>query len=96
MNDLRTHYEPQLGRWLIDSPVVLCDAQVERIRLHTLMIQKQRHAGMTPGDRREEVGRSIRALKAGNIVRRPVPKTLEREATVFAATPGTGKIFVGA
>lgn len=96
MNDLRTHYEPHLGRWLIDSPVVLNDAQVERIRQHTLMIQRQRHAGMTPGDKRETVGHSIKALEAGKIVRRPIPKTLEREATVFAATPGTGKIYVGA
>lgn len=96
MTALRTHYEPHLGRWLIDSPVVLNAAQVERIRLHTLMIQTQRHAGMSPGDKREEVGRSIKALEANKIVRRPIPKTLESEATVFASTPGTGKIYVGA
>ena len=96
MTSIRTHYEPHLGRWLIDSPVVLDAAQVERIRQHTLMIQRQRHSGMAPGDRREEVGRSIKALESGQIVRRPIPKPLEREATVFASTPGTGKIIVGA
>lgn len=93
---LRTHYEPHLGRWLIDSPVVLNDAQVERIRQHTLMIQRQRHSGMPPGDRRDMIGKSIAALEAGRIFHRPIPKALEREATVFAATPGTGKIIIGA
>ncbi len=40
--------------------------------------------------------RSSIVLEAGRIVRRPIPKTLESEATVFASTPGTGKIYVGA
>lgn len=96
MTSLRTHYEPHLERWLIDSPVVLDAAQVERIRQHTLTIQRQRHSGMASGDKREEVGYSIKALEANKIVRRPIPKTLESEATVFASTSGTGKIFIGA
>lgn len=40
MTSLRTHYEPHLGRWLIDSPVVLNDAQVERIRLGIIEQEK--------------------------------------------------------
>lgn len=85
---LRTHYEPHLGRWLIDSPVVLNDAQVERIRQHTLMIQRQRHAGMVPGDRREEVGHSIKALEAGKIIRRAIAKPLETEVTLMEGLNG--------
>lgn len=93
---LRAHYEPHLDRWLVDSWLVLLPAQVEAIRQHTLKTQRQRYAGMLPGDRRETVAKSIEALEAGRISRRPIPKTLERESTVFASTPGTGKIFIGA
>ncbi len=94
--NLRAHYEPRLARWLVDSWLVLLPAQVEAIRQHTLKTQRQRYAGMQPGDRRDTVAKSIEALDAGRIFRRPIPKTLEREATVFASTPGTGKIIVGA
>lgn len=96
MQALRAHYEPQLDRWLVDSWLVLLPAQVEAIRQHTLKTQRQRHAGMPLGDKRDTVAKSIEALEAGRISRRPIPKTLERESTVFAATPGTGKIFIGA
>lgn len=93
---LRTHYEPHLGRWLVDSWLVLLPAQMEAIRHHTLKLQRVRHANMPPGDKRDTVAESVAALEAGRIFRRPIPKTLEREATVFASTPGTGQIIVGA
>ncbi len=96
MNSLRAHYEPNLGCWLVDSWLVLLPAQLETIRHHTLHTQRQRLAGLPPGDRRDRVAQSVAALEAGRIFRRPIPKTLEREATVFASTPGTGKIIVGA
>lgn len=94
--NLRAHYEPTLDRWLVDSWLVLLPAQLDAIRLHTLKTQRQRHANMPPGDKRDVVAQSIDALENGRIFRRAVPKTLEREATVFASTPGTGKIIVGA
>jgi len=93
---LRTRYDPSHDRWIIDSAVVLTPAQIDACRLHTLRIQKQRHSNMPQGDKREVVGKSIVALEQGRVFRRPVPKTLEREATVFASTVGTGKIIVGA
>lgn len=93
---LRCYYDPSHSRWIIDSAAVLSPEQIAACSRHTLFVQKQRHAGMTAGDKREVVGRSIVALEQGRIFRRPVPKTLEREATVFASTPGTGKIIVGA
>ena len=96
MNSLRAHYEPHLDRWLVDSWLVLLQAQIDAARLHILKTQHQRLAGMPPGDRRDTVAKSVAALEAGRIFRRPIPKTLEREATVFASTPGTGKIIVGA
>ena len=96
MNSLRTHYEPHLDRWLVDSWLALTPPQMEVIRLHTLKTQRQRHAGMFPGDKRDIVAQSIEALEACRIFRRPIPKTLEREATVFASTPGTGQIILGA
>ncbi len=96
MTALRTHYEPHLGRWIVDTWVVLLPAQMECARQHTLKTQRQRYANMPPGDKRDTVAKSIDALEAGRIVRRPIPKTLESEATVFASTPGTGKIYVGA
>lgn len=93
---LRTYYDPKHDRWIIDSAVVLTAAQLVACGRHTLTVQKQRHSRMAPSDKREVVGKSIVALEAGRIFRRPVPKTLEREATIFASTPGTGKIIVGA
>lgn len=95
-HDCRAHYEPHLDRWLVDSWLVLLPAQIEAIRHHTLHTQRQRLAGLPPGDRRDTVAKSIAALEAGRIFRRPIPKPLERESTVFASTPGTGKIIVGA
>ena len=96
MNSLRAHYEPALVRWLIDSWLVLTPPQIDAARLHVLKTQRQRLAGMPPGDRRDVVAKSIEALEAGRIFHRPIPKTLEREATVFASTPGTGRIIIGA
>ena len=93
---LRCYYDPSHDRWIIDSAVVLTNQQIDACKFHTLKAQQQRHANMPDGDKRETVGKSIRALQAGRIFRRPIPKTLEREATVFASTPGTGKIIVGA
>ena len=93
---LRAYYDPSHDRWLIDSSVVLTAAQIDACRLHTLRVQRQRHSNMPQSDKRETVGKSIQALQQGRIFRRPIPKTLEREATVFASTPGTGKIIVGA
>ena len=96
MRNLRTYYDPEHDRWLVDSWLVLLPAQLEACRYHTLHTQRQRLAAMPPGDRRDVVAKSVAALEAGRIFRRPIPKTLEREATVFASTPGTGKIIVGA
>ena len=93
---LRAYYDPTHDRWIIDSAVVLTATQIDACRLHTLRIQAQRHSNMPQGDKRETVGKSILALQKGRIFRRPIPKTLEREAAVFASTPGTGKIIVGA
>lgn len=95
MNSLRAHYEPALVRWLIDSWLVLTPAQIDAIRQHTLKLQRQRQAHMPPGDKRDTVAQSIAALEHGRIFRRAIPKTLEREATVFASTPGTGRIIIG-
>ncbi len=96
MNSLRTHYDREHDRWLIDSWLVLLPAQIDAARLHILKTQRQRLSNMPPGDRRDVVAKSVAALEAGRIFRRPIPKTLEREATVFASTPGTGQIIVGA
>lgn len=96
MNALRTYYDPGFDRWLVDSWLVLLPAQLDACRIHTLKTQRQRLGNMQPGDRRDVVAKSVAALEAGRIFHRPVPKTLEREATVFAATPGTGKIIIGA
>lgn len=93
---IRCHYDPSHDRWLIDSAAVLTADQIDACRLHTLRIQMQRHSHMPQSDKRETVGKSIKSLQQGRIFRRPIPKPLEREATVFAATGGTGKIIVGA
>lgn len=93
---LRCYYDPSHDRWLIDSAAVLTPGQIDACRLHTLRVQVQRHAHMAQGDKRETVGKSVLALQQGRIFRRPIPKTLEREATVFASTSGAGKIIVGA
>ena len=63
MKTLRTHYEPQLDRWLVDSWLVLTPPQMEAIRLHTLKTQRQRLAGMPPGDRRDVVALAIEVAK---------------------------------
>lgn len=96
MKSMRTYYDPAHDRWLIDSFLVLLPAQMDAARLHTLKTQRQRLSNMPPGDKRDTVAKSIAALEAGRIFRRPIPNTLERESTVFAATAGTGKIIVGA
>ncbi len=93
---MRTHYDPATDRWLVESWLVLTPGQIDAARRHVLRVQRQRWAHMPDGDRRDEVARSVAALERGAIVRRAIPRTLEREATVFSSTPGTGRIIIGA
>ena len=96
MNSLRTHYDREHDRWLIDSWLVLLPAQIDAARLHVLKTQRQRLAGMPPGDRRDVAAKSSEPLYPGRIFPRPTPNPGDRAAPVCPATPGTGKIIIGA
>jgi hypothetical protein len=96
MSSLRVYYDPKHDRWLVDSWMVLTAAQLQQAAQHTLKIQRQRLTNMPASDKRDVVVKSVAALEAGRIFHRPIPKTLEKEATVFASTVGTGKIITGA
>lgn len=96
MKHLRVYFAPERDQWVVDSWVVLTKARLERVVQHTLATQRQRVAGLPPGDRRDVLARSIAALEARRIVHRPIAKPLEREVTIFSATTGTGRIIVGA
>lgn len=96
MRNVRVYYSPQRDTWVVDSWLVMTKGQLDRAGQHALKLQRERVAGMPPGDRREVLEKSIQALEAGRIVHRPIAKPLEREMTVFSATAGTGRIIVGA
>ena len=86
MKTFRTVYDPVNDRWVVTSWLVLLPAQMDAIKEYVLRTQQQRYASMPPGDRRDIVGLSIKALQLGRIIRMAVAKPLEQEVTLMGAT----------
>lgn len=69
---------------LLETPVPLTARQRQAAARFALAVNKQRHANLPAGDRREVVGRVIEALEAGNFTERPIPRSdSERESVIY-------------
>jgi hypothetical protein len=58
----------------LETPVPLTRRQREAAATFALAVNIGRRAGLPPGDRRDAVDRTIRALRAGDFTERPVPR----------------------
>lgn len=86
-------------RWIVQSISPLSSGQLRRVGTFLLKVQKQRRVGLAPGPKRDECDETIRALEAGRIVCGLQPEYSGpdgQQYAPFAATAGTGKIFIGA
>lgn len=69
MKALRLRWYPEKG-WIIETPVYLDDYQIKRIADFAFKVQVERLRGLPPGDRKEELKKSIIALKEKKISQR--------------------------
>lgn len=86
-------------RWIVQSRSALSRAQLSRVARYLINVQRQRRLELRPGPKRDELDRTIRALREGRIVCGVTPEYTGADGqgyTPFAATEGTGKIIIGA
>ena len=85
MKGYRMAWEAARGEWLVFAPVALSAAQLDRIARWAEPYQLQRYRAALPGDTKDELRRSVEALKA----RRVACIVQNNEGTVFASTERT-------
>jgi hypothetical protein len=90
-------WRPALGEWLlrVESPVP--EWAVKRCADFMLKIQAGRRLGLMPGDTRDDLDASVKALNAGKVKQWAAGPQMDGsgEIEVFRATTGTGKVITG-
>lgn len=81
------------GRWVVHSTFPLTAEQLGRVGAWLRRVQMQRRLGLPPGDRRDELDRTVRALDEGRIVCGLVPQSDGQTYTAYRATEGTGRVY---
>jgi lauroyl/myristoyl acyltransferase len=74
-------------QWIVQSHAALSQSQLNRVARWLVNVQRQRRLETIPGAKRDELDKTIRALRAGKIV------CGLTGGDVFKATVGTGKII---
>lgn len=80
-------------RWLVHSQSPLSAGQLQRIGAWLRNVQVERRLGLAPGDARDDLDASVRALDAGRIACGLTPERDGRTYEPFCSTVGTGKII---
>lgn len=65
--DLRTWWAGDRNGWMVEADIPLSRSMIAQVAAYTLRVQKQRLAGLPPGDRRNECERTIDALETGRV-----------------------------
>ena len=90
-------WRPAFGEWLlrVESPVP--EWAVKRCVDFMLKIQAGRRLGLMPGDTRDDLDASVKALNAGKVKQWAAGPQMDGsgEIEVFRATTGTGKVIIG-
>ena len=93
MRGLRLHWDVALG-WVIDTPVALSPSQLARVADWALPRQVDRYRALPPGDRKEQLGRAIDALKRGEVRCRVIDHDRDGIVTPFAATARSSSALI--
>jgi hypothetical protein len=90
-------WRPSLGAWLLRTESPLPDWTVKRCVDFMLKIQAGRRIGLMPGDTRDDLDNSVKALQEGKVRQWAAGPHMDGtgEIEIFRATQGTGKIIVG-
>jgi hypothetical protein len=88
-------WRPNLGCWLLRTETPVPQWVVQKCAEFTLKTQMARRIGLMPGDTRDDLDASIKALQEGLIKQWAAGPQMDGsgEIEVFRATKGTGKII---
>jgi hypothetical protein len=81
--------------WVVDVALLMPDITLKSLVNYVLKIQEDRYLSMPMGDKKEELGIAIQALKNGKIQQRIVDSNgdTKGDLKLFEATPENRKIF---
>lgn len=88
-------WRPTLGSWLLRTETPVPAWVVERCVAFMLKVQAARRLGLMPGDTRDDLDASVKALREGKVQQWAAGPQMDGsgEIEVFRATQGTGKII---
>ena len=88
-------WRPTLGSWLLRTETPVPAWVVERCVAFMLKVQAARRLGLMPGDTRDDLDASVKALHEGKVQQWAAGPSMDGsgEIEVFRATQGTGKII---
>jgi hypothetical protein len=89
-------WRPAMDCWLLRTETPLSARHVAACKAFMLKIQAARRLGLNPGDIRDDLDASVRALNKNRIQQWAAGPGMDGrgEITVFGATTGTGKTFM--
>lgn len=88
-------WRPAMGCWLLRTESPLPLRYVQACRDYMLKVQAARRIGLPPGDRRDDLDVSVKALNEGRISQWAAGPQMDGsgEIEIYRATAGTGKII---
>jgi hypothetical protein len=89
-------WRPAMDCWLLRTETPLSARHVAACKAFMLKVQAGRRIGLNPGDIRDDLDASVRALNENRIQQWAAGPGMDGrgEITVFGATTGTGKTFM--
>lgn len=90
-------WRPAMGSWLLRTESPVPAWAVKRCVDFMLKVQAGRRLGLMPGDTRDDLDASVKALREGKVQQWAAGPQMDGsgEIEVFRATQGTGKIITG-
>ena len=88
-------WRPTLGSWLLRTETPVPQWVVDKCVDFMLKVQAARRLGLMPGDTRDDLDASVKALKEGKVQQWAAGSQMDGsgDIEVFRATKGTGKII---
>ena len=88
-------WRPTLGSWLLRTETPVPAWVVERCVAFMLKVQAGRRLGLMPGDTRDDLDASVKALHEGKVQQWAAGPQMDGsgEIEVFRSSAGTGKII---
>jgi len=88
-------WRPAVGSWFLRTESPISAWAVKRCTEFMLKVQAARRLALGPGDTRDDLDASVKALKEGRVEQWAAGPQMDGsgEIEVFRATQGTGKII---